>query len=169
MAERNFTHAEMAKQAGSWVRRAQYELDTIHLVKATIDEAALVFSTEQALESFTLWAINQGYEHIGFVKRDGMNIRTLDHGVASHAFDVRFEFLKLDGFDFRIEAMCVLDGTAPLHEAALAKQGEGAVIHLSWRGAPNGDADGYHRHRRILEAKGGHGALEPLAEYGNSY
>lgn len=169
-----FTHAEMAKQAGAWVRRAQHEMDTIHLVKCTIDEAALLFASEDSLAAFLKWAVGQGYQHIGTVERDTMYQRygNSEKGIpnlSGPAFQVRFEFVRLEGFPFRIEAMCVLDGEAPLHEAALAKYGEGSVVHVSWRAAPNGDSTGYGRHKKALEAEGGHGTLSPLAEYQNTY
>lgn len=163
MGEPKIAHATMARQAGEWVRRAQYELDTVHFIKATIDEAALLFQNESELGAFVAWAKGQGYEHFGSIERDAMLER--HGGTRTHAFDVRFEFLRLEGFDFRIEAMCVLDGSAPLHEQALEKYGNGSVIHVSWRAAPNGDADGYHRHRRIVEGSG----FAPLLEYDNSY
>lgn len=159
-----FTYAEMAKQSGSWQRRAQYEVDTIHQFKANIDEVALLFAGPSELNAWVTWAKGQGYEHFGSIEQDRM-VRLDQEG----QFDIRFEFLRLEGFPFRIEAMTVLDGQAPLHEEALGKFSNGSVIHVSWRAAPNGDAEGYQRHRAVLEAGGTHGALSMLAEYENSY
>lgn len=167
------SNAEMAKQAGSWARRGQHEMDTVHLVKCKIDEAALLFSDPGQLNEWLTWAKGQGYEHIGSIERDHMRCRNLwspaGLNMAPHhspGFQVRFEFLHLEGFPFRIEAMCVLSGDAPLHERVLAKYGEGAVVHLSWRAAPNGDADGYMRHRLVLQDSA---HMKPMAEYENSY
>lgn len=163
MGEPIISPATMASQAGSWIRRVQYELDTTHLLKATCDEVALLFSGEDTLNEWVTWAKGQGYEHFGSIERDRM-VETWSGGTE---FDVRFEFLRLEGFPFRIEAMCVLDGSAPLHEATLERYGNGAVVHVSWRAAPNGDSHGYVRHRQVLEHLDA--PLRPLREYRNSY
>lgn len=179
MSEAKFPHAAMARQAAGWLRHAQYELDTIYLVKAKCDETSVLFSNEEELDKFVTWAKGVGFEHIGSVPEDTMaqtygNSAAHIPNIAGPAFKVRFEFLKMPEFPWRIEAMCVLDGVAPLHEEALRRMGEGCVIHISWRAAPNGDKDGYERHRAVLDSvvvgkPQENLGLVALAEYENSY
>lgn len=158
--------AQMASQAAGWLRRVQHELDTIHLVRATCDEVSLLFEDEAKLNEWVMWAKGQDYEHIGSIERDRLSLRPRHQ----EAFDVRFEFIRYPELPWRIEAMCVLDGTAPLHETTLSKFGNGAVVHVSWKAAPNKDTAGYERHRRSLESGGPNlEKFTPIAEYENSY
>lgn len=165
------SHEGMVAQASSWVRRVQHELDTIYFVKAQCDEAALLFDTPADLDNFVMWALDTGgLERIGYVDRDVMRRASMDGSPPpNEAFDVRFDFWRVPGADWRIEAMCVLGGFAPLHTAALQMMGNGSVVHVSWRAAPNGDELGYHRHRKCLEDDTVAGSLTALAEYTNSY
>lgn len=173
------SYERMLQSASGWLRRVQYEIDMVYLFKAQCDEAALLFANQQELEQFVDWCVQgphspsrykPGLDHFGSVDRDTV-IRIgqgEDDNKSGQRFDVRFEFLRFpEDQTWRIEAMCVLDGKAPLHEQALEQYGNGCVIHVSWRAAPNGDGDGYMRHRKVLEAPGHD--LHPLAEYGNSY
>lgn len=157
----------MVGEAANWLRMVQVELDTVHFIKGTADESSLLFSNERALGSFVQWAYTEGgLERMGSVPSDRM--MRMD-SPKQEWFDVRFEFMKVPDTDWRIEAMCILDGVAPLHSAALAKYGEGSVVHVSWRAAPNGDAEGYRRHRKVLETAGVADPMPFLAEYRNSY
>lgn len=120
----------------------------------TIDEVAVVFSTQSELNDFRTAAVAQGLENFNSVPMDTM-VRQDEPG----EFLVRFEFLRLPGIaDFRIEAMCVLGGVAPLHYRHLAQHGTGSVVHASFKpadyaGAKSLMADDY----------------EMQAEYRNSY
>lgn len=109
-------------------RKSQAELDLGLQWPYKIDEVALVFSTSEALDRFLTEAMKAGAERFNSVERDVM-----DREDDSTAFVVRFEFLRLPEREFRIEAMTVLDGQAPLHEQYLIDHGDGSVVHTSFK------------------------------------
>jgi hypothetical protein len=85
------------------------------------------------------------------------------------AFDVRFEFLRLpltgsrEGFrDWRIEAMCVLDGNAPLHSQHIERFGDPCIVHASFKLDDEGE---YAKAKAELSEFG----FPFCAEYSNSY
>lgn len=94
-----------------------------------VDEVALLFSDAAEMDSFYQWAIGvAGLENFFSVPRDAM-VRTDATGL----FDVRFEFLRFPGTDWRIEAMAPLSGEYPLHSKHLRMFGNGCVVHVSWK------------------------------------
>lgn len=123
-----------------------------------MDEVSLLFSNETELARFVLSAKTKGgMEHFNSVPRDTM-VRQDGTG---EQFDVRFEFLRMPEAAWRIEAMCLLGGTAPLHSQMLRTEGEGCVVHASFKCKDEKD---YER----VKAELGSGLLLG-AEYRNSY
>lgn len=148
-------------------RKAQQAMDMEMFVKGTIDEISLLFGTPEELEGFVKWAVaGDKLEHFNSVPHDQMD--RLDVTDRHEFFHVRFEFLRLPDVDWRIEAMCVLAGLAPLHSQRLAEDREAAVMHASWKCA---DTDAY----RLVKQELGEafGTMVPAvqfnAEYQNSY
>lgn len=125
--------------------------------RTVYDEVSLLFSKPAELEDFKEWAVAQGLEHFNSVQRDQMVRQD-----KAQAFGVRFEFLRLPNRPWRIEAMCILEGCAPLHEEALRRSGEGCVVHLSYKCR---DLQTYQEHVRSLWDEG----RIKKAEYRNSY
>lgn len=92
---------------------------------AEIDEMAFVFATPKELDRFVLDA---KAENFNSVKSDQMVRQD-----RQQSFEVRFEFLQGSKVPFRIEAMCVLSGDAPLHARHLHVHGSGSLVHASWK------------------------------------
>jgi hypothetical protein len=131
----------------------------LHL-RYVIDEIAVVFDTQSGLTEFVNECKAFGMSHFNSVSSDVMRRQDGDQ-----EFLVRFEFLRMPGWDWRIEAMCVLGGSAPLHEVHLARHGTRSIIHASFKGFAGGDADEYEDMKRLTESE-----LGPFkAEYRNSY
>lgn len=164
----------MVANAANWHRMIQFELDTEYYIKANVDEMSIVFSLPHALEGFVQWAKEIGYEHFNTVVKDDVTLvdhspafDNLEPNEANNGFQVRFEFLRITGAPWRIEAMCILGGHAPLHANALDEFGEGACIHASFK---ERDSDTFKARKRSMANPGnGFKALEFLAEYRNSY
>lgn len=108
------------------------------------DEVSLLFATPEELEEFRLWSVKDiSMDNFARVESDVCFLTSSDWRevvtseyvtpMDTEAFVVRFEFLRVPGADWRIEAMCVLDGKAPLHEAWLEKYGSGCVVHVSYK------------------------------------
>ncbi len=120
------------------------------------DEVSLLFATPEELERFRIWAIGDGMDNFSRVEDDVAICIGADwhEPVLSEAlpvrpiesFAVRFEFLRVPGALWRIEAMCVLSGEAPLHEAWLEMYGSGCVVHVSYK-LPTRDAYDQHTGR----------------------
>jgi len=152
--------------------QVQYELGVELFVKGDIDEVAVLWDTEEALEAFVDWCKGaNGADHFNSVPRDRM-IRLGEETspamqLPREEFNVRFEFLRLPGKDWRIEALCMLDGIAPLHSAALERFGPGCVVHASFKAK---DREAYKRIKGELEHdEGPFKAVPKAAEYMNSY
>lgn len=146
---------------------AQYSADTeMFLNNAIIDEVSVLFRTAAELEAFLEWAVEcKGLTHFNGVT-DECRSRALPRGDA-HRYTVRLEFLRLPGVDWRIEAMVILDGTAPLHSQHLNDHGSGCIIHASFKAK---DLGFYLQYRDTLEAMDSLCGPIPLrAEYENSY
>lgn len=122
------------------------------------DEVSLLFKDVASLIDFQHACYLNGLQNFDSVKRDTM--QRLD--VLGESFDVRFEFFRLPKRPWRIEAMVVLSGDAPLHEQALAANGSGAPFHLSYKVADEVEYDGQFE---TLRANG----HTMMAEYRNSY
>ena len=96
------------------------------------DEIAICFAEATQLQTTVAeWVGDYGVEHFNGVPSDHMS--RLDR--VGEGFDVRFEFLRLPGRDWRFELMHVYPGgIAPLHEKALREsKGEPAIIHVSYK------------------------------------
>lgn len=123
-----------------------------------MDEVAILFHNEGQLLTFVEDAKRLGLEHFNSEPRDTM--RRQD--ISGQEFEVRFEFLRLPERTWRIEAMCVLDGDAPLHRQAADEYGAPCVVHLSYK-LPS--LEEYQEQVRAHMDKGDAKA----AEYRNSY
>ena len=125
----------------------------------TIDEIAVCFASVKSLEEFLESAVQDGgYEHFNSVARDTMRRRD----IVGEEFDVRFEFLRVPLALYRIEAMTVLGGDAPLHQQANALFGEACVVHLSYKMANLQDYQDEVCGKAASRYK-------KIAEYSNSY
>lgn len=122
-----------------------------------VDEVAICFPSVKTLVDFVEEAKRNNLDHFNSVPYDTM--RRQD--IAGQKFGVRFEFLKYRELPWRIEAMCVVDGHAPLHQAALGESFLPVVIHLSYKMNSLHD---YQEDVRRLRSETG---ME--AEYSNSY
>lgn len=131
-----------------------------------VDEVALLFHSSVALDAF-LGAIPGGVEKFNSVPCDVMKRQDM-----LGSFQVRFEFLRfvpehplhfLTDAPWRIEAMCVLEGDAPLHRQKISMSEElPCVMHWSYK-LPTLDA--YQGAVRAHRAAG----QTMRAEYSNSY
>jgi hypothetical protein len=92
-----------------------------------IDEISLLFATQADLLAFRDAAVAIGADNFNSVTKDLMR-REDEAG----DFHVRFEFLRIS-LTWRIEAMAVMWGTAPLHQAMLRETGGGCVMHASYK------------------------------------
>lgn len=125
------THDDILMLADKAYRQAQQSMDLEMFVKGTIDEIAVLFDGPEALKAFVKWGITHGgLEHFNSVPHDRMHRQD---SAVDEFFDVRFEFMRKPGVPWRIEATCVLNGTAPLHSAVLDSRGSGTPIHASWK------------------------------------
>ena len=160
------THLETLVLADKAYRQAQQAVDLELFAAGKVDEIAVLFDGPEMLEDFVKWAITEGgLEHFNSVPWDKMWRQDTPH---EEWFDVRFEFLRKPGVDWRIEATCVLAGRAPLHSAVLDSRGSGTPIHASWK---TYDKPAYDRSKEALSK-----AFLPtlpavpfFAEYRNSY
>lgn len=123
------------------------------------DETSLLFASPGELDAFLKWASVEGIEHFNSVPRDTMLRRDIPH----EEFDVRFEFMRVPGADWRIEAMCVLSGQAPLHDKQIMDHGTGCVVHVSWKESDHPDYVEALQHLLLKRA------VPIQAEYRNSY
>jgi len=79
------------------------------MLKAQIDEIAILFKNEAEMMAFVQYAVKRGMINFDSVVRD--TARGLE-GV----FDVHFEFLRWPERDWRIECMTVLAGHSNVHD-----------------------------------------------------
>lgn len=131
------------------------------LLPVDIDEISLLFRSDEDMEHFLHHvSMDRNVDHFNSVPIDAMHRQESDE-----AFDVRFEFLRIHGADWRIEAMCVLGGTAPLHEKALLDRGSGTVVHASYKCE---DRNAYVKDVEIGGRLGQHDGNQ-MATYINNY
>lgn len=124
-----------------------------------VDEVALLFPDHAELDSFYQWAIGvAGMENFFSVPRDTMVRRD-----ATGLFGVRFEFLRHEGADWRIEAMAPLSGEYPLHAKHLRMFGNGCIVHVSYKLQ---DVGAYEEEVETLSTGGGFCCM---ASYENTY
>jgi hypothetical protein len=139
------------RKAGRALNLSAYMNATELYLPGKPDEVSLLFATREELEDFRVWAIDKGLVNFARVESDVCFLTKSDWRevvnselvtpMDTEAFVVRFEFLKFPGAEWRIEAMCVLGGTAPLHEAWLDMYGSGCVVHVSYKCASRADYD----------------------------
>lgn len=151
------TFSDALVTAAKEQQRAQAETSLVLVSPYEVDEISVLFADPDRLQAFVEYCKEQGIEHFNRVDSDRM-VRIDGPG----QFDVRFEFLRFPTLGWRIEAMCVLDGQAPLHEAHLDRLGDGCIVHASYK-LP--EVEAYRAHRRYLSDKGAILA----GEYENSY
>lgn len=121
------------------------------------DEMSILFKTKQELDQFTkdmkdryLW-FNESQEC------------QMIHSTDSYAFDTDFQFCwPYKDAPYRIEAMWVANGHAPLHERHLSAHGSPSTVHASWK-LPSMALYAYEKER--LKEEG----LQFHQEYRNSY
>lgn len=139
-----------------------------------IDEVSLLFGTVEELEAFVEWAKQHpSLEHFNATED------TMDREDKDQSFRVRFEFIRptdltKDYAPWRIEAMCVLEGIAPIHETVLQEHGSGAVVHLSWKHTSEEIYESYLRRdvQQMMKNKPGVVTGNPdhfVGAYRNSY
>lgn len=127
-------------------------------VTAEIDEYSVLFADAFDQERFAEDSAKLGFQVFNSTS-DYME--RLDK--KKEAFNVHFDFLSVPSKPWRIEAMCVTGGTAPLHTAAMGdNMGYAGVFHASYK-LPSLDI--YLTHIGILKVTG----YEMAAEYQNSY
>ena len=161
----NPTYDEMLRRAARAHRQSQYHMDVDVLAHVEVDEVSLVFADEAHLHDFLRHAEHDhAMEHFDSVSRDRMH--RLD---SAGQFDVRFEFLRMRGCNWRIEAMVVLEGDAPLHREAMKKYGSGFPFHASFKLETEGSYEGFQRGWNTPMSESGKPGYEMFAEYENSY
>ena len=178
---------ELLARAARAKINTDHRMNTELMVPCKIDEVSVLLGTPRQLDAFVEEAKAQGWEHFNSVPSDVMHLKR--EGIASGItapsdvdlpdwislvgsgweFLVRFEFLRLPGADWRIEAMCVLNGMAPLHLEHLLTPGKGpgSVMHASYKppGLDGSDwASKYLEHKQMLAR-----LLDYKCEYDNSY
>lgn len=142
---------------------AQWQCDTELFLGVDVDEISLLFQSEAQLDSFVQWAVeSKGLTNFNSVK-DGCRSVQVTNGGNQHNYRVRFEFLSMPGVDWRIEAMCILSGDAPLHRIHLSRYGV-SPIHASFKLKT---LEGYTDMCKHLATYGP--GLVPIVEYENSY
>lgn len=176
---RNRTNEMRLEAAGKALSLTSY-LDFTELkLPGNVDEVSLLFADPEELEAFRLWAIEEGrMNNFARVENDfaicigadwwepvtsetALPVRPIE------SFAVRFEFLRLRAAQWRIEAMCILSGDAPLHKEWLERYGSGCVVHVSYK-LPSRDA--YEQHlRRGPQCSQWPDQPAFRAAYGNSY
>lgn len=175
---RNRTNEMRLEAAGKAMSLTSYMDFTELKLPGNVDEVSLLFATEGELEDFRKWAITDArMDNFASVPNDvAVCVRADWYDPMTsevlmpqdlETFAVRFEFLRLPAAQWRVEAMCILTGTAPLHEAWLDRCGSGCVVHVSYKLPSRAE---YNLHTAV-----GPGsslwADQPVlrAEYGNSY
>ena len=115
--------------------RIQAECDTDPtLLKVRIDEIAVVYHTVAQLEEGVRRFELAGTKEFNRTRDEMHCTHSRIEGLEGTSFDVQFVFLQKPGSVWRIEAMCVLGGDAPLHMEILRKsKGEPRVVHASWK------------------------------------
>jgi len=164
--EEQHRFARMTAQAVQTHSKAQFTMDTDWMLPYKIDEISILFRYPGAMQRYVDWLKLKGGSHFNahILDRMARTDLTGNHQAppSPQHFDVQFEFLRVPGDpDWRIEAMNVRSGKAPLHEALLAKK-EMAVAHASFK------LDGFPAYRAACLSMGAAG-LRQVAAYRNSY
>jgi hypothetical protein len=105
-------YPRLLARASKAVREGQFCLDTELFLPMRVDEVSILFKHNTELDGFVRYCVSRDLEHFNGVRDTCHNEWASD----PNTFQVRFEFLRYPGADWRIEAMCVNSGFAPLHE-----------------------------------------------------
>ena len=123
-----------------------------------IDEVSILLKSTDQQDRFLVWCRNNGIELFDSVDHDTFVSTGLP---LDPTFGVRFDFLRLPNVDWRIEAVCITAGSAPLHDPIA----EGCVVHASFKCAGLVE---YERARtRLMQECADDYPV--IAEYSNSY
>lgn len=161
---------DLAMRALSMRSVMQFEFDTELFVPHIIDEISVCFKHAGMMDRFVDWAVNGGAEHFNAHVVDRMwriailppSPQDVDRVEVPEWFDVQYEFLHLPGHQtWRIEAMQVLSGMAPLHDAAMQGR-DAAIVHASFK-VPTLE------HMHVAEHQLARAGLRSLAGYRNAY
>lgn len=155
MFERSLRKAKRARMM------AQFQLDTELFLNATIDEVSVLFSDPSVLSDFVEWAKRKGLTHFNSVDDSCYSER-----FEPHSYRVRLDFLSFPDLPWRIEAMCILSGDAPLHRIHLEKYGNGCPVHASFKCK---DQQHYEDVKQYLLSPASGVNLVPMVEYRNAY
>lgn len=116
------------------ISNARRAIDDARATYRSADEVSLLFANEVELDYFVEWVRD---ERNFLIQNFNSTSDTMTREDKDESFVVRFEFCRLreEGgeADWRIEAMCIVSGKAPLHERALFEHGNGVVVHISWK------------------------------------
>lgn len=150
------TYNQIIKTLTGAYRRTQAQLDLVWQQGIKIDEMSILFIDRDALHDFV-----RKYPGLNFnsVPEDKM-VGTFPDGT-EQTFRVMFEFLQKPDVPYRIEAMSVLGGHAPLHQDRLVVA-RWSVFHASFK---CDTVEEYELWLRKLEQ----GGSELHATYENSY
>lgn len=162
---------DVVRRAIEVQRDAQKMLDfDLVMGSFAIDEVAIQCGTSLLLDTMVGYLkYEHGADHFNSVDRDYMQRLDLPFlpmwsaRRSKRGFGVRFEFLRLPATLWRIEAMAVLDGSAPLHSQHEARHGDPSVIHASFKCE---DVAEYEDVKKFLMDLS---TLPFVAEYRNSY
>lgn len=124
-AQEHLVYRRLLDKAMHTLSQVQYEIDTAMMIKAQLDEVSILFKHPDELEHFIRWARLAGLHHFNSAADRVWRQDCEDE----RPFDVRFEFFRIPGFEWRIEAMAVLGGQADIH-APLANH---AIPHVSFK------------------------------------
>lgn len=123
----------MVAEAARAQRKAQYELDAEFFIKAKVDEISIWFDSDWLLDEFLVWAGYGRLEHFDTVESDAVyqTYGASELGIPHHSkpFLVRYEFLRVPGADWRIEAMTIRSGSSAIHD----RLETGDLVHASWK------------------------------------
>lgn len=157
-------HASSESQYAQSIRRAvhvqsntQFRFDTDLLLPYKVDEVSILWRTLNELRDFAKWAADQGVDVF-----NGHVLDTMFRQDQPGHFRVAFEFMRLPGHEWRIEAMNAGNGSSPLHTRMLQQKNNGAIMHASFK-VP--DEDAYKEAVERLAAAG----LQFGAQYRNTY
>lgn len=121
------TYTQIEKTLTGAYRRTQAQLDLVWQQGIKIDEMSVLFRDRDTLADFVRKYSGRNFNSVPEDKMVG----TFPDGT-EQTFRVMFEFLQAKGLEYRIEAMSVLGGHAPLHQARL-EVARWSVFHASFK------------------------------------
>lgn len=121
-----------------------------------VDEMSILFRSRAEHIGFTEWARARGLVF------NEVTEKQKDLTAPGHGFTTNFTFVKKRIWDWRIEAMVVTSGRAPLHTQLNLMHGDFTIAHASWKLK---DVEIYHKDKCALEDAG----FRFHKEYRNGY